>query len=281
MAAGERHHLGEHSPAVFDPETLHSSDAVTGGPVGKVDSMALLDLVTLPLRVGVAATQVTLALGELVAADGPVRREGGYAARLMAVIGEGGHIERVARTLTDPNGPLTLVNALAAAMSPDRPLGQALSENGAVDRLLAPDGPLHRIIAEEGALDRLLAEGGPLDQLVAPDGPLERLLASGGALDRITQDGGVLDRLLQDQGLLDRLLAEDGTLEKLTADGGTLDQLVALGATLEAIAPKLAELGVVIPELHASVNTLSDAVGPLSELAGRLPRARRRAALEA
>ena len=79
----------------------------------------------------------------------------------------------------------------------------------------------------------------------------------------------------------DEWLHADGTLEKLTADGGTLDQLVALGATLEAIAPKLAELGVVIPELHASVNTLSDAVGPLSELAGRLPRARRRTALEA
>ena len=102
-----------------------------------------------------------------------------------------------------------------------------------------------------------------------------------GGIWKTTNNGVTWEAQLQDQGLLDRLLAEDGTLEKLTADGGTLDQLVALGATLEAIAPKLAELGVVIPELHASVNTLSDAVGPLSELAGRLPRARRRAALEA
>ncbi|HEU4513784.1 MAG TPA: hypothetical protein VFR87_11825 [Nocardioidaceae bacterium] len=39
--------------------------------------MALIDLVTRPLRVGVAATQVPLALDELVAAEGPVRREGG------------------------------------------------------------------------------------------------------------------------------------------------------------------------------------------------------------
>jgi len=44
--------------------------------------MALLDILTLPLRVGVAATHVTLTLGELVAADGPVRRDGGYADRL-------------------------------------------------------------------------------------------------------------------------------------------------------------------------------------------------------
>ncbi len=109
--------------------------------------MALMDLVTLPLRLGVAATQVTLALGELVAPEGPVRREGGLADQLERVVGE----------------------------------------------------------------------------------------------------------------------------------GGTLDQLVALGETLEAIAPRLAELGVVVPDLHASVTTLHETVGPLSDLAGRLPGSRRKA----
>ncbi len=148
--------------------------------------MALMDLVTMPLRVGAAATQVTLTLGELVAPEGPVRREGGYAERLMAVIGEGG------------------------------------------------------------------------------------------PLDRLTREDGVLDRMLREEGLLDRLLADDGTLERLTAEGGTLDQLVALGETLEAIAPRLEELGAVVPELHRSVDALSDAVGPIGELAGRLPGARRR-----
>jgi hypothetical protein len=39
--------------------------------------MALLDLVTLPARLAVAAADTTLALGELVRADGPVRRPGG------------------------------------------------------------------------------------------------------------------------------------------------------------------------------------------------------------
>lgn len=179
--------------------------------------MALMDLVTLPLRLGVAATQVTLTLGELVAPDGPVRRDGGYAERLRAVIGEGGHVERVARVLTDPAGPLALVNALGEALAADRPLGRALAADGA------------------------------------------------------------LDRLLRDGGLLDRFLAEDGTLEKLTAEGGTLDQLVALGETLEAIAPRLAELGVVIPELRVSVTTLHETVGPLSDLAGRLPGGKRKA----
>ena len=109
--------------------------------------MALMDLVTLPLRLGVAATQVTLALGELVAPEGPVRRDGGLADQLERVVGE----------------------------------------------------------------------------------------------------------------------------------GGTLDQLVALGETLESIAPRLAELGVVIPELHASVATLHATVDPLSDLASRLPGARRKA----
>lgn len=176
------------------------------GPPRYSRHMALMDLVTMPLRVGAAATQVTLTLGELVAPEGPVRREGGYAERLMAVIGEGGHVERVARVLSDPRGPMMLLNALAAAMAPDRPLGRALARDGA----------------------------------------------------------------------LDRLLAEDGTLERLTSEGGTLDQLVALGATLEAIAPRLQELGAVVPELHRSVDTLSDAVGPIGELAGRLPGARRK-----
>jgi len=199
--------------------------------------MAILDILTLPVRVGVAATHVTLSLGELVAPDGPVRRQGGYAERLTLVIGEGGYVERLARTLADPAGPMAVVNTLVAALSGDRPLSRALATGGIADRLLADDGPVLRLLEDEGALDRLLVEGGPLDRLVAPDGPLERL----------------------------------------TADGGTLDQLVVLGRTLEAIAPRLAELGAVIPSLHESVDTLSEAVGPLGDLAGRLPRGRRRA----
>ncbi len=237
--------------------------------------MPLLDaavkMATMPVRLSVAAAQTTLAFGRLVEPDGPVRREGGYAERVMVVIGEGGLIERLAERLSDPNGPMRLVNALASVLDPDRPRGRALTPGGTLDRLLAVDGPVFR----------LLDEGGTLDQLVAAGGPLDRLLATEGALDRITQPGGVLDRLLVQGGLLDRLLTEDGFVEKLIVEGGTLDQLVALGATLEAIQPQLRQLSDTVPELHASVDALNRAVEPLSGLATRLPGGRKRTAIEA
>jgi len=232
--------------------------------------LGLSELVTLPVRLTVAATDTTLGLGQLMAPDGPIRRPGGYAERIVLIIGEGGLIERLSAVLSDPKGPMSLVNTLAAATAEDRPLGRAMAPGGTLDRLLAEDGPLYRI----------LQEGGALDQLFAAEGPLERLLSAGGALDRITREGGVLDRLLQEEGLLDRLLTEDGFVEKLVAEGGTLDQLVALGATLEQMLPRLAELGDIIPELHSSVDTLNQAVEPLGVLAGRLPRPRRRGEVE-
>ncbi len=255
-----------------------------------VGAMPLLDLVTLPVRLSVAAARTTLALGQLVAPDGPVRRENGYADRLMVLIGENGLAERVTEVLTDQHGPMNLVSTLAAALEDDRPLGRAMAPGGTIDRLLAAHGPLDRLfkpggtvdrlLASDGPLERLLREQGALDRLVAEDGPLERLLAAGGALDRVTAPGGVLDRLLDEEGLLDRLLTE-GSVEKLLADGGTLDQLIQLGATLEGIQPRLAELTGLVPELHASVNALNRAVEPLGELANRLPRGRRRTAIEA
>ncbi len=252
--------------------------------------MALLDLVTLPVRLTVAAGRTTLALGQLVDAEGPVRRPDGYADRVMLLIGPGGLAERLVRSLSDPEGPLQRIGTLAAVLDRDRPVGKALAPGGTLDRLLAADGPLFRLLEEGGTVDRLLVEGGPLerlterggalDQLVASDGPLERLLASEGALDRLTRPGGALDRLLEEEGLLDRLLSEDGFVEKLTADGGTLDQLVGLGETIERIQPRIAELLTLIPDLHRSVDTLNRSVGPLGDLANRLPGGRRRPVLE-
>ena len=243
--------------------------------------MALVDLVMLPVRVSVAATQVTLGLGELVRPDGPVRRPGGYADRLMVVIGEGGLAERVTAVLTDPNGALALVNALASAVSEDRPLGRALAPGGTLDRLLADDGALTRTLQPGGAVDRVLADDGPVDRLLREDGALERLVAEDGPLERLLAAGGALDRVTRPGGLLDRLLQEEGFLERLTVEGGTLDQLIALGDTLEGIQPGLAQLADLVPELHASVEALNRAVGPLSELANRLPLGRRRSAIEA
>ena len=109
-----------------------------------------------------------------------------------------------------------------------------------------------------------------VDRLTRPDGLLERLLA----------DDGILEKVLVPGGLVDRLLTDDGFLEKVLADGGTLDQLVALGETLEHVHPRLAELSGLIPSLRESVDALTSTVGPLGELAQRLPGSRRRATLE-
>jgi hypothetical protein len=182
--------------------------------------MALLDLVSLPARLTVAGVRTTLALGQLVEPEGPVRRPDGLADRLMLVIGEGGLVERLAAGLADPNGPKRILDALASALEPGRPLAQAIAPGGTLDRILARDG------------------------------------------------------------LLDRLLTDDGFVEKLVAEGGTLDQLVALGETLERIQPRLGELAELIPELHASVNVLNDAVEPLGQLANRIPGGRRRVPVE-
>jgi hypothetical protein len=69
-------------------------------------------------------------------------------------------------------------------------------------------------------------------------------------------------------------------LGEQVAEDGTLDRLVALGRTLEHIQPRIAELIALISELHRSVDTLSESVGPLSDLANRIPGGRRRTALE-
>ncbi|WP_127782878.1 ABC transporter [Rhodococcus sp. X156] len=248
--------------------------------------MNLLGLVTLPVRVTVAATQVTLGLGQLAAAEGPLRRKGGYADQVTAVFGAGGVAEQLARVLQDPQGPLSALTKLAEALEEDRPLGKAiapggpleriieegvlerfasrggpmdrlLAEGGALERVLAPGGPLDRLLVEGGALDRITQTGGALELLLSPGGPLDRLLAENGALDRITHENGLLELLLREQGLADRLLAEDGFVEKLTADGGTLDQLLHLGDVLK--------------DLQQSVLVLNRAVEPLGELANRVP----------
>jgi len=246
--------------------------------------MGLMDVVTLPVRVTVAATQATLGIGHLASADGPLRRRGGYADRFNTLIVLADQLNKL---LADPNGPVSLVNNLAAITSEERPLGRAiapggaldrvlaedgvverftstggpvdrlLSEDGPVDRLLSAQGPLDRLLSEGGALDRVTQDGGVLEQLLSPGGPLDRLLSEGGALDRITQQGGVLELLLREQGIADRLLTENGFLEKLTAEGGTLDQLLRLGDVLN--------------DLQESVEVLNRAVAPLGELANRVP----------
>ncbi|WP_299055694.1 hypothetical protein [uncultured Nocardioides sp.] len=271
--------------------------------------MALPDLVTLPFRLGVAATRTTLVLGTLTHPDGPVRRPGGYADMVRGLIGAGGTSERVNELLADDAAVMRIVRTLDSVFAADRPLGRMLRRGGTLDRLLDEDGPVLRLAEPGGVLDRLSAENGPLDRLMAPggavdrltqpdgtidrllapggaverlidgDGLVDRLLAPGGVLDRLTRDDGVLERVLAPGGLVERMLAEEGFVETLVADGGTLDRLVALGPALEAVEPRLRELAAVIPSLAATADSLQHAVGPLGDLANRLPGGPRRRAL--
>ena len=216
--------------------------------------MGLMAILTLPIRLTVATTQAALGMGALASPDGPLRRKGGYADQLSTLLELA---DRLNKLLADPHGPIALLNNLSALTADDRPLGKAIASGGALDRVLAEDGVLERFTSSGGPVDRLLSQDGALERLLSAQGPLDRLLSEVGALDRITEQGGVLELLLREQGLADRLLAENGFVEKLTADGGTLDQLLRLGDVLN--------------QLQDSVLVLNRAVGPLGELANRVP----------
>lgn len=244
--------------------------------------MGFMDVITLPVRLTVAATEATLGMGRLVASDGPLRRKGGYVDQIAVLVGTGGLAEQLSKLISDPNGPVALMQRLAAVTAEDRPLGKAMAPGGSLDRILAEDGVAQRLtepgsamdrflvegggldllVAEGGPLDRLLASGGALDRITSPGGALDRILAEEGALDRITAEGGVMDRILGDGGLAERLLAEQGFVEKLTVEGGTLEQLIGLGDTIE--------------RLQEAVVVLNSVVEPLSDLVGRIPGGRSR-----
>lgn len=131
--------------------------------------MGLLSFALMPARAAVASAEVVLAVRDLAAADGPLRRKGGYGERLDVLLAEGGPLEQLGR-LSDRDGPLARIEQLALLTSDDRPLGRAL----------AVGGPLDRLLAEKGVVDRLVADGGPLDLLLAEDGAVDRLLFADG-----------------------------------------------------------------------------------------------------
>ncbi|MGZ8718522.1 MAG: hypothetical protein ACXWXY_05070, partial [Aeromicrobium sp.] len=75
--------------------------------------MDLKGLVFLPLRVTIAATDATLALGQLASPRGPILRDGGYAMRFSLLIGEDGLLDQFSRVLADERGLVALANTLA------------------------------------------------------------------------------------------------------------------------------------------------------------------------
>lgn len=169
------------------------------------------------------------------------------------------NITLTAGELLAPMGPVRRRGGYADQLSVLR------GERGMIGKLDAmsrgPEIPLGRI----AAISHAAGGGRPLGRALAPGGTLDRVLSDGGPLAR------VLDTVLAEGGLVDRLLAERGLVEKLVADGGTLDQLVALGPILEQVHPRLLELVEVLPQLHESVDVLGQTVGPLSDLANRIP----------
>ncbi|MBH0119330.1 ABC transporter [Rhodococcus sp. CX] len=143
--------------------------------------------------------------------------------------------------LTDTRGTLGLLQQVSELASDNRPLGHALRP------------------------------GGPLDRLLAPGGAVERLLAPGGIVDTAIKPGGVVERALTEGGVLDVLLSERGALERLLAEGGPLDQIVSLSETLAQLTPGIQQMHLSIDLLQETVELLRGAVGPLGDLAGKLP----------
>lgn len=70
---------------------------------------------------------------------------------------------------------------------------------------------------------------------------------------------------------LSSLTANDRPLGQAMAPGGPLDQIVGLSETLSSLAPNVERMSSSIDLLQDTVGLLSAAVGPLGDLAGRLP----------
>jgi hypothetical protein len=261
--------------------------------------MNLASALAFPLRVGLTAADTALGLAESVigtvrVAVSPSTYSALGAVGLPDTRGTLGLLQQVSELAADnrplghalrPGGPLDRLLAPGGAVdrltAPEGPLERLLVPGGPLDRITAPGGPLDRVLADDGALDRLLSEGGLLDRLTTPDGPLERLLAQDGAVERLTAPGGIVDtaikpggvveRALAEGGVLDILLSERGALERLLAEGGPLDQIVSLSETLAQLAPGIHQMHLSIDLLQETVELLRGAVGPLGDLAGKLP----------
>src|SRR6478752_1975430 len=138
----------------------------------------LVDLATVPVRVGLAAAETGLdvangALGlaqrSLNQANSTARGGTGSVAHLLGID------EAVDRA-----------NRLARLMDQDQPLGRALTPGGPVDRLPDENGLVERLLAADRPADRLLAEGGLVDKLTARNRPLEQLADVAETLNRLT-----------------------------------------------------------------------------------------------
>ena len=111
---------------------------------------ALVNLATAPLRIGLAATQVSLEVANEVIevakrATGEVPGVIGGSTAMVHMLGLDETVARAQRIAKLADGLL----------AEDAPLTQAMSPGGPVDRLLRPGGLLDRMTAPGGVLDRL------------------------------------------------------------------------------------------------------------------------------
>lgn len=203
-------------------------------------------LVTAPLRIGLAATEIGLDAAATV--HGLVKQSLGEDRTQV--------VDQIIETLP-VRGALVGANRVAELTEDDRAMGRALARGGPADQLLRPGGIVDMVTAPGGLLDRVSVEGSGLERALAP--------------------GGLADRLLAEDGLVERMFAEDGLVDKLTAKNGPLEQLTEAAEILSRLAPAVETLTPTADTLQDAVDTLNRMVTSLNGITDRIPRRRRSA----
>lgn len=80
--------------------------------------MKLLEMLTLPLRAGIAAAEISLGIAELTVTT------------VRIAVGNTGAVTAGAAGLASPRGPMQMIQQLSSLTADDRPIGQALAPVG-------------------------------------------------------------------------------------------------------------------------------------------------------
>ena len=213
----------------------------------------IADLASAPVRAGVAAGDIGIAVGA-------------YALGLVKqTLGEDPAQTVVPVTDVLPvRGAIVGANRVAELTEDDRALGRVLARGGLADKLTRPGGVADLLSAPGGLLDRVSVEGSALERILAPGGLVERMLSV----------DGPIERMLSEDGMLDRLFAEDGIIDKLTVKDGPLDQLTDAAEILSRLQPTIDTLTPTADTLESAVDTLNRMVASLSNITDRIPRRR-------
>ena len=203
----------------------------------------ITDVATAPVRAGVAAGDIGIAVGAY--ALGLVKQSLG---------------EDPAHTVVPVSDVLPVRGAIVGA--------------NRVAELTEDDRAMGRVLARGGLADKLTRPGGVADLLSAPGGLLDRVSVEGSALERILEPGGLVERMLSVDGPIERLLSEDGIVDKLTAKDGPLEQLTEQLEILSRLQPAVEALTPTADTLESAVDTLNRMVASLSNITDRIPRRR-------